>query len=1038
MSRPEYIYLPGSVNMHAPLALKQADMRGFFVKGDLTRLQATVDAGLNRAAQGCATFRVLSPYVMLTFTRVGHANSTYPSDEAKGWITETDIITWIPVGQLDARGRLQHLYFYPAHIWVDDTMALINGRELYGYPKYDCQYEMPAAGQAGDFHLSVKGFEPFAPDTQIAWHPLLDVTSDSGLLHGRGHPVESLAELVTGAYAELRHLPDFLVPDLAGWEDLLSLLTNPRTDQLFLKQFPDGAGDRAVYQAVVAAPAVVEKVHGGRLVGGRATCTLHEVASFPLAQTLGWAPGAQDAHLPFELQFDFTVTEAQEVTPPARTPPEKIVILGGGVGAISAAYHLTQEPDWQEKYDITLYQMGWRLGGKGASGRNAAAGQRIEEHGLHLWFGFYENAFRMIQGVYGELNRPAAAPLATWQDAFKPHDYIVLSEHIGDTWRPWPLMFPHKASTPGDGDAHPTLWEAAETLLGHVKGWLAEVCHTHLPAPVPVPKTETGEHPGWLRHLASTICADVDYLATSALHTLEGACQWLAALPAHLREDENGGGLLARTLEGLREWLNHMLCDLLDRDDKLRRLYICLDLGVTTLLGLLRDGVLTRGFDVINDIDLRDWLLKHGANERYSVNSAVIRGFYDLIFAYDGGDYDRPNAEAGTLLRAMMKIGLAYKGSIMYKMQAGMGDTIFSPAYQVLKARGVKFRFFHKVEELTPDGGEVGTIRLTQQATPTSGADHYDPFVYVKGLACWPSTPNLDQLLPEEAELLRQSGANLESHWSDWPQVYAQATGQPLPELTLRRGVDFDRVILGLSVASVPLVAPDLVAGSEALRNTTTFVKSIPTQAYQLWFRDDLAELGWTAQPDGQEPVLSGFTEPYDTWAPMDQLLRREDWPDTPGAPRNVSYFCSVFPDEGLPPSSETAFPGRCADQAKAGALHQVTQQLTALLPAVGPAGEFNWALLSAPDAAQGEARFDAQYWRANVDPSERYVMSVVGSTRHRLRADESGYRNLILTGDWLKTGLNAGCVEAAVMAGMQAAQAVTGVKAPIPGERDE
>ena len=40
------------------------------------------------------------------------------------------------------------------------------------------------------------------------------------------------------------------------------------------------------------------------------------------------------------------------------------------------------------------------LGGKGASGRNAEYGERIEEHGLHIWFGFYDNAFKTIQAAY--------------------------------------------------------------------------------------------------------------------------------------------------------------------------------------------------------------------------------------------------------------------------------------------------------------------------------------------------------------------------------------------------------------------------------------------------------------------------------------------------------------------------------------------------------------------------------------------------------------------------------------------------------------
>jgi len=53
----------------------------------------------------------------------------------------------------------------------------------------------------------------------------------------------------------------------------------------------------------------------------------------------------------------------------------------------------------------------------------------------------------------------------------------------------------------------------------------------------------------------------------------------------------------------------------------------------------------------------------------------------------------------------------------------------------------------------------------------------------------------------------------------------------------------------------------------------------------------------------------------------------------------------------------------------------------------------------------------------------------------HRLAADESGYENLFLAGDWVKTGLDAGCVEAAVMAGMQASRAIGGLPEVIVGE---
>ena len=48
------------------------------------------------------------------------------------------------------------------------------------------------------------------------------------------------------------------------------------------------------------------------------------------------------------------------------------------------------------------------------------------------------------------------------------------------------------------------------------------------------------------------------------------------------------------------------------------------------------------------------------------------------------------------------------------------------------------------------------------------------------------------------------------------------------------------------------------------------------------------------------------------------------------------------------------------------------------------------------------------QFVRANVDPSDRYVLCAPGSDRFRLRADESGFDNLFLAGDWTDNGLNA------------------------------
>ena len=74
------------------------------------------------------------------------------------------------------------------------------------------------------------------------------------------------------------------------------------------------------------------------------------------------------------------------------------------MAGLAAAWRLS-EPGWRDELEsITVYQRGWRLGGKGASSRGPNG--RIEEHGLHLWLGYYENAFRLLRECYAELDRP--------------------------------------------------------------------------------------------------------------------------------------------------------------------------------------------------------------------------------------------------------------------------------------------------------------------------------------------------------------------------------------------------------------------------------------------------------------------------------------------------------------------------------------------------------------------------------------------------------------------------------------------------------
>jgi len=154
------------------------------------------------------------------------------------------------------------------------------------------------------------------------------------------------------------------------------------------------------------------------------------------------------------------------------------------------------------------------------------------------------------------------------------------------------------------------------------------------------------------------------------------------------------------------------------------------------------------------------------------------------------------------------------------------------------------------------------------------------------------------------------------------------------------------------------------------------------------------------------------------------ELLPLEGWPDPP--PRSLQYLCGAMPgDFSSRPPSDTGVPAEALARVTAMTTDWLERGSVAMFPnARTKDGGFDWSLLHDPAGGSGEARLAVQYLRANIDPSERYVLSPPGSSRFRLAADGSGYDNLLLAGDWTATSWNVGCIEAAVQSGLNAAAA--------------
>jgi uncharacterized protein with NAD-binding domain and iron-sulfur cluster len=696
------------------------------------------------------------------------------------------------------------------------------------------------------------------------------------------------------------------------------------------------------------------------------------------------------------------------------TGKTRVAILGGGAGSMTAAHYLSHTPALRDRFEVTVYQMGWRLGGKGASGRRAGAADRIEEHGLHVWGGFYYNAFRTMRAAYADLGRPAGAPLSTVDEAFIPAPNVFWEEHVDGAWRHWPVVVPATKGKPGEGGQLPTVHEYLQMMVGFVRDVVVTFPHEAVRGAAAAPGASIGAPLlATVRNLEHDVEGAVEGAAVSLLHAAHAIASAVAGA-----QSGSGHETVAELVEGFWDWLRSHAMDAIAAHDESRRLFILADLSVAMIRGMVRDGVITRGFTAIDDRDFVEWLRAHGAST-LALESAPMRGYYDYFFAYDHGDPAQPRMSAAMGLYHLLRLVCTYKGSLFFKMASGMGDAVFGPLYELCRRNGVRFAFFHEVLEVVPDSATqaIASVRVRRQLE-TKG--EYAPLVDIGGLPSWPSEPLLDQVRDDQSARLRGGAFDLEDPWSGWDGGV---------EIELRAGRDFDVAVLGIPVGAHRMLCPQLIERSAEWRQMVDALHTIQTSALQLWWTQPTSALGVT----GELATGTGYGQPLESWSDMSHVLPRENWAGS-DQPKSVVYFCGpmLTPDR-MPERADPSFGKMQKAAAQKIALDWSRTYLPHLYPGAMNGAEIDWGLLAVTDGSSGPARFDAQYTRANYTPSERYVLDLPGTSQFRLDADASGFDNLLLAGDWVFTGLG-GAVEAAVISGMQAAQALSGEALGIVG----
>lgn len=686
-----------------------------------------------------------------------------------------------------------------------------------------------------------------------------------------------------------------------------------------------------------------------------------------------------------------------------------IHVLGGGPSGLSAAFHLTSpdtNPDWKSRYNVVVHQLGWRLGGKGATGRSADRAWRVEEHGIHLFGNMYSNSLHMLNKTLLELDDER-----TMETELLPSDFQLNTDFYGGRWHGFSGGLPHNSEKPWEHGAVAGITGLMQSFARTIKGILDS---QELPVPGVVAPVPTGDSPSAVDFITHELQSAHAPGITESLHVLGSIVS----------------GAVDQGIEHIVEILEKLLSDVQGAmneaehaSEKLRWIFVQLDLLYTALKGALVDGVFTSdaGIDGIDDMDYRSWLIKHGASD-VTMQASLLQAIPNTCMQYPDGDSTvLPKMAASAYLTFILRQVVA-PGDAAYFFKVGTGDTVILPIYQALIERGVTFEFFHKIKDLIPDStnSRIESLSIEVQATTKDGSP-YKPLVTMPtGEQVWPSEPDYGQLT-QGAEL-QSKGVNVESWWADW-------TGTMTSVLL---GPD-DQVVVALPPQAQRYSCESALECDDDWNTMIENVETTPTQALQIWLDKPLAELGWRDLEHTDRWLGPCYTNPISAFGDFSETIQHEIWP-TNSTPQGLIYFCGPLQDpDPIPDFSDHGYPDRQTQRVRDMAA-QYLRQLGGLLPGAGNGqldeNSLDFSLLTCYDdrpTLVGENRVDQQYYRANIDPNERYTVSAPSTLQYRLKAWESRYKNVALSSDAIYTGFNIGSFEGSVMSGMLASLAVSG-----------
>ncbi|MCB9610624.1 MAG: FAD-dependent oxidoreductase [Polyangiaceae bacterium] len=606
---------------------------------------------------------------------------------------------------------------------------------------------------------------------------------------------------------------------------------------------------------------------------------------------------------------------------------KKVAIIGAGLGGLSAAWALLRS----ERFTVDIYEAQDRPGGKGRTHRDEPEFAPIE-HGLHAFGGYYHNTFFLLRKVLQGGVRDHLKPQHEVEFPVIRRDAETM---VTRRWSPWE----EEDETPGWDEYmryEAPVAELVARLFEYLQRLRSEFESTKSRPMVDMGRLRRKDLPGSVARLieAHRSNAGSGFLPgpDRDLTALDVAARIARGLPGQPRRsfspDERGAlAALARWSlgEGRVAFAEGPVGEpeLLEDAERL-----CLACAV----GILATRADRKGLQSLDCLDFREFLRRYGGEGVEELG--LVRGIYDYVFAYRGGDRDRPALAAGVAIRMILLFFLDSRGAVQWHMVDGMGDSVVMPLYQELtSSNDCRFHHHHRLVELVCSDGAVAELRFKRRS-------HALPIVSDEGDAnrCY------------------------------WGALQISTDGHE--EVTKS---DYDAVVLAIPPLAQAGVVPERLTRGWAKMMGPEL--SVQTLSAQLW------------GPDAQEfgnVIRVGGGCGFPSVADMSHQLASSK---VEGTDRRLYFFVEATAAGGVTEAS----------------VRQRVRE-TAGFEGYDP---------------------DRMHFQQNSDPSDLYVLTPPGPRCVRPGARVQGASNLVLAGDWVRTGLGFGCAEAAVASGFNAANAL-------------